>query len=53
MTAGFKHREGIQGVVDRPASHSSQIRGWTAVVVTPVPVLIGWQERVDKVRTNG
>ena len=53
MSARFKHREGVQGVVDRPASHSSQMRGWTAVVVTPVPVLIGWQERVDKARTNG
>ena len=53
MSARFKHREGIRSVVDRPASHSSQTRGWTAVVVTPVPVIIGWQERDDKVRTNG
>ena len=53
MSARFKHREGSKAWSTGPASQSSQIRGWAAVVVTPVPVLIGWQERVDKVRTNG
>ena len=47
MESKHKHLELIQGVVNRHATNSFRVKGWTVVLVTALFVLLAKEERLD------
>ena len=47
MESKLKHLELIQGVVNRLATDSFRVKGWTVVLVTGLFVLLAKEERLD------
>ena len=47
MEARIKHLEFIQGVVNRLASDSFRLKGWTVVLVAALFVVLAWGGRIE------
>ena len=47
MDNKIKHLELIQGVINRLATNSFQMKGWTVVLVAAILVLLARQDRLD------
>ena len=47
MDEKFRHLQFIQGVINRLASNSFQMKGWSVVLVAAVLVLLARQSRLD------
>ena len=47
MESKLKHLELIQGVVNRLATDSFRVKGWTVVLVTALFVLLAKEDRLD------
>lgn len=47
MDAKLKHLEFIQGIVNRLATDSFRLKGWTVVLVSALIVLLVREERID------
>lgn len=47
MEAKLKHLELIQGVINRLASDSSRIKGWSVILVAALFVLLAGEGRID------
>ena len=47
MDNKFRHLQFIQGVINRLASNSFQMKGWSVVLVAAVLVLLARQSRLD------
>ena len=47
MDNKLKHLEFIQGVINRLATNSSQMKGWTVVLVAAILVLLARENRLD------
>ena len=47
MNSKLKHLEFIQGVINRLATNSFQMKGWTVVLVAAILVLLARENRLD------
>ena len=47
MEAKLKHLEFIQGVINRLAANSFQMKGWSVVLVAAILVLLAWEGRLN------
>ena len=47
MDKKIKHLELIQGVINRLATNSFQMKGWTVVLVAAILVLLAREDRLD------
>ena len=47
MEAKLKHLEFIQGVINRLAANSFQMKGWSVVLVAAILVLLAREDRLD------
>ena len=47
MDKKFRHLQFIQGVINRLASNSFQMKGWSIVLVAAILVLLAREDRLD------